>query len=109
MEEEKKKKKFGQGLVQFLKEYSVIGLAIGIIVGQASKDLVDAIVKGIFTPLIDLITPGDKFQNLQFYLQGVKFDVGIIVNSFLTFLIVMIFLYIVVKKILKKEELIKKK
>jgi len=46
---------FIKGLLAFLKEYSVIGLAIGLIIGQASKDLVDAMVNGLFMPLIQLI------------------------------------------------------
>jgi len=116
MEQEKKqgiapeeKKDFTKGLVEFLKEYSVIGLAIGVIVAQASKDLIDSIVKGLFTPFIDLVVPGEKFSNLAFNIVGTRFDVGSIISSFLTFIIVMIILYVVVKKILKREDLIKKK
>ena len=99
---------FGKGLLEFLKEYSVIGLAIGVIVAQISKDLIDSIVKGIFTPLIDLIVPGEKFSNLTFQLGGAWFNIGSIISSFLTFIIVMVILYIVVKKILKRGDLIKK-
>jgi large conductance mechanosensitive channel len=103
------KQKFGQELIAFLKEYSVIGMAIGVIVAQISKDLVDAVVKGVFTPFINLIVPGDKINNLSFVVNGAKFDIGIIVNSLLTFLIVMIALYVIVKKILKRDDLLKNK
>ncbi|MDD5071512.1 MAG: MscL family protein [Patescibacteria group bacterium] len=106
---EEKKKNFTNGLIEFLKEYSVIGLAIGVIVAQTSKDLIDSIVKGIFTPLINLIVPGEKFSNLAFHISGTRFDVGSIISSFLTFIIVMVILYVVVKKILKRDDLIKKK
>jgi large-conductance mechanosensitive channel len=105
----KQKQTFGQELIAFLKEYSVIGMAIGVIVAQISKDLVDAVVKGVFTPFINLIVPGNKINNLSFVVNGVKFDIGIIVNSLLTFLIVMIALYIIVKKILKRDDLLKNK
>ncbi|MDD5290928.1 MAG: MscL family protein [Patescibacteria group bacterium] len=112
MEQEKKdesnKTSFSKGLLEFLKEYSVIGLAIGVIVAQTSKDLIDSIVKGIFTPLIDLIVPGEKFSNLAFNLAGTRFDIGTIISSLLTFIIVMVILYVVVKKILKRDDLIKK-
>jgi large conductance mechanosensitive channel len=104
-----KKKGFAKDLLEFLKEYSVIGLAIGVIVAQTSKDLIDSIVKGIFTPFIDLIVPGDKFSNLAFNIGSARFDIGLIISSFLTFIIVMVILYVVVKKILKREDLIKKK
>lgn len=104
-----KKKTFFQELFNFLKEYSVIGLAIGVIVAQISKDLIDAIVKGVFTPFISLIIPSDKFQNLVLTIRNTKFDIGTILDRFFTFIIVLLILYIIVKKILKKEELLKKK
>jgi len=103
------KKSFWDGLFAFLREYSVIGLAIGVIIAQTSKDLVDAIVKGLFTPLIDLIVPGDKIKNLVFTVKGVGFDIGAVISAGITFIIVMALLYVIVKKILKKEDLIKKK
>jgi large conductance mechanosensitive channel len=103
-----KKKNLAKDLLEFLKEYSVIGLAIGVIVAQTSKDLIDSIVKGLFTPFIDLIVPGDKFSNLAFTIAGARFDIGLIISSSLTFIIVMVILYVVVKKILKRDDLIKK-
>ena len=98
---------FWQGLVGFMKKYSVIGLAIGVITAQASKDLVDAIVKGVFTPLIKLLVPGG-FSNLMFTFRGQVFDIGIILNAALTFIIVMAFLYFVIKAILRNDELLEK-
>ena len=101
--------KFLQGLLAFLKEYSVIGMAIGVIVAQSSKGLIDALVKGLFAPFIELLVPGQKFAELKFTVKGVVFDVGTILSAFLSFLIVMIILYVVIKKILGREDLIKKK
>jgi large-conductance mechanosensitive channel len=100
-------KNFWQGLLQFLKKYSVIGLAIGVIIAQASKDFVDAIVQGIFTPFIKIIVPAG-FQDLTFYISGQAFHLGAIINSGLTFIIVMVFLYFIIKMILKNEELLEK-
>jgi large conductance mechanosensitive channel len=103
------KKSFAKGLLEFLKEYSVIGLAIGVIIAQTSKDLIDSIVRGLFTPLIDLMVPGEKFSNLAFSLAGARFDIGSIISSLMTFIIVMVILYVVVKGILKRDDLIKNK
>ncbi|PKM91697.1 hypothetical protein CVU82_00610 [Candidatus Falkowbacteria bacterium HGW-Falkowbacteria-1] len=99
---------FFKGLLEFLKEYSVIGLAIGVVVGQASKDLVDSMVKGIFMPFIELLVSKNKFENLVLTFNGVNFDIGKVISSFLTFLIIMILLYFVVKKIMKKDKLLPK-
>ncbi len=101
-------KSFSTGLFEFLKKYSVIGLAIGVITADASKGLVDALVKGIFTPFIKLIVPGD-FTNLIFTVRGVEFDIGGILSSLLTFIIIMTFLYFIIKTLLKNDDLLEKK
>lgn len=100
---------FFSGLMDFLKEYSVLGLAIGLIIGQASKDLVDSLVGGVFMPFIQLIISKDKFDSMNIVFKGVTFDFGKVLGTFLTFLIIMFLLYFVVKKIIKREELLKKK
>jgi len=100
---------FIRGLISFLKEYSVLGLAIGLIIGQASKDLVDSIVSGLFMPLIKLIISNDNFDNFSFVIKGSTFELGRIISSFLTFLIVMSLLYFIVKKIIKNDKLLPKK
>lgn len=104
----KKSKSFFNGLMQFLKQYSVIGLAIGVIIGQASKDVIDSFVKGFFTPLIRVFMP-ESIADLSFTIDNQVFDIGIIINTVLTFIIVMAFLYFIIKFILKNDELLNKK
>ena len=103
--EELVKKPF-KGLFEFLKEYSIIGMAIGVVFGQVSKDLVDALVRGIFMPCINLIIPGESLEKMVMVVNGTRFDFGLVLNTLLTFLIVMTFLYVLVKKILKREDLL---
>lgn len=103
------KKSFFKELFDFLKEYSVIGLAIGVIVAQISKDLIDSIVAGILTPFIKIIIPSQGIQTLSFSLRGVVFNFGIILNNLLTFLIILTILFIIIKKILKKDSWLSKK
>lgn len=99
---------FAHGLFTFLKKYSVIGLAIGVITAEASKDVVDSFVTGIFAPLLRLIVPGD-ISYLVFTIRGVEFNIGSVLNATLTFLIIMTFLYFIIKTILKRDELLEKK
>lgn len=99
---------FFSGWMDFLKEYSVLGMALGVIIAQASKDLVDSIVKGVFIPMIQLFISKDNFNGLDFYIKGVKFSIGNVLGTFLTFIIIMAFLYFVVKKIIKSDKLIEK-
>lgn len=103
------KKNFARGLIEFLKENSILGLAIGVIMAQTSKSVIDSIVNGLFTPLIGLVVPSSKIGNLVFQIKGVKFDFGSIISAALSFIITMTLLYVLVKKLLKKEELLQKK
>lgn len=106
---EAKKESMLSGLMAFLREYAIIGMAIGVIIAQTTKDMVDAIVKGIFTPLIDLLIPGERMGNLLFTIKGSVFDIGGILNSAITFLIVMTMLYVVVKRLLGRDDILAKK
>ena len=108
-EEKTEKQNFAAGLFAFLKEYSVVGMAIGVIVAQSSKAVIDSIVNGLFTPLIDLIVPGEKFQDLTFKIGGSAFNIGSIISASLSFIIVMTLLYVIVKRILKREDILNKK
>ncbi|WKZ24637.1 MAG: MscL family protein [Patescibacteria group bacterium] len=101
-------KSFSQGLIEFMRKYSVLGLAIGVITAQASKDLVDSFVKGVFTPAIKFFLP-DVFDDLRYTINGTVFDIGIILSAALTFIIVMVFLYFVIKFIIRNDELLNKK
>lgn len=108
MKDKIKNNKHVNEYLNFLRENSVIGLTIGVLVAQISKDLVDSIVKGIFTPFINIIVPSGDLKNFSFIVNGSKFDVGMVINAFLTFSIIMLILYIVLKKILKSDVLTKK-
>ncbi|MFA5644286.1 MAG: MscL family protein [Patescibacteria group bacterium] len=100
---------FLKGLLSFLKEYSVLGLAIGLIIGQASKDLVDAIVNGLFMPFISLFISKDNLENLSFTIREVDFELGKVISSLLVFLIIMALLYFIIKKIVKNDSFLEKK
>ena len=92
---------FGQ-LVQFLKEWSVISIAIGFIVAQAAKDFVDAVVNGLIIPFFKLIFKTDELGALTFSIGAVKFDIGTVLSSFITLIIIIAFLYYFVRRIMKK-------
>ena len=93
---------FGR-LVSFLKEYSVIGVAIGMIVAQAAKDFVGAVVSGIFIPALNLLIPDNELATLTFVVRGVRFNLGSVFSTMITLLIIIIFLYLIFKKLIKAE------
>jgi len=92
---------FGQ-LVGFLKEWSVIGVAIGVIVAQASKDFIDALVRGVIMPLIKVILGVSNLTGWNFTIGQEKFDIGNVMSSLITLIIVISILYYLVRRIMKR-------
>ena len=47
-----------EGFVEFMRQYGVIGLAIGLVLGTQIKALVDQLVASFINPILGLILPG---------------------------------------------------
>jgi large conductance mechanosensitive channel len=88
----------------FLKEYGVIGLALGVIIGGKAGDLVKAIVDGLLMPVVGMILPGGDWQKL---VVG-PFQIGIVLAALVQFIIVAYFVFMVSKKFLKEDKVSKK-
>jgi large conductance mechanosensitive channel len=94
------------GFFEFLKKYSVIGLAIGLVIGNSSQNVVKAIVDGLVTPALNLIF--SRIGSLKDYAPG-GFKVGQVVQSFIEFIIILFLVYFLIKIILKRDDLIEEK
>jgi large conductance mechanosensitive channel len=94
------------GFKAFLKEYGVIGLALGVIIGSKAGELVTAIVEGILMPPIGMALSqfGDKWQEIK---MG-PFEVGKVAAALINFVIVAFFVYAISKVLLKEKEVAKK-
>lgn len=97
------------GFFEFISQYGVVPLAIGVVIGTAVNDLVRTIVDGLLTPLISLVTPTANLQKFQVTVNGTVFKFGAVLNSTLSFLLVCLVIYVVVKLLLRREEYLKKK
>jgi large conductance mechanosensitive channel len=98
-----------RGFSEFIREYGVMPLAIGVVMGSAVNDLVKSLVDGLITPLISLFTPDSMLQGLQLEYHGSVFKIGSVLNSTLTFISVGAVVYLTVKLILRNDALLKKK
>lgn len=103
-----------QGFVNFIREQGVVGLAVGLTLGIASKSVVDSLVSNIFNPLIGVLIGGEslgtKFVCLK-HIGGAcksKLGYGQVISDLLSFVIVAAIVYFVVKG-LKLDKLDKKK
>lgn|SRR3989344_6816047 len=92
----------------FIKQYSVVGLAIGVAIGGATNDLIHSIVSGLIRPFVFLLFP-QKFESLEFTVRGSVFQIGKVFDSFISFVFIALIIYLTVRYILRKEELLTKK
>jgi large conductance mechanosensitive channel len=102
-----------RGFFDFLREQSVIGLAIGLVLGTQAKVLVDQLIASFFNPFIGLLLPGkgtlaQKTATVTLGEKTAVFGWGAFVISLLTFVVVAAVVYYVFKG-LRLDKLDKKK
>lgn len=85
----------------FFRENNVIGLAIGIVIGNAVRDLVTAVVDDLIMPIVGIVTPNGAWRQITVTLMGAHFNIGNFLSSFLDFFIIVAVAYIFMKKILR--------
>jgi len=90
--------------MKFLKEYSVIGLAIGVIIGGKAGDLVKAIVDGILMPIVGLVLPSGAWQT---WTVG-PLQIGLVLGALINFVIVAWLVFWFSKRVLREAEVAKK-
>lgn len=93
-----------KNFMAFLKEYSIIGLAIAVIIGGKAGDLVKAIVDGLLMPIVGLVLPSGDWQK---WTLG-PFAIGSVLAALLNFFIVALLVYWFAKKVLREEKVSKK-
>ena len=108
-----KAKNLAAEFLDFMKQFGVIGLAIGIIVGTAVKDYVDAVVKTMVDPLVKTIlalvkfSPNGKFDlittTVKDKVTGIETSVtqsleyGTLISETINFLVLMFIVFVSVK------------
>lgn len=86
-------KGFVKEFKHFLEQYRVMGLAVAFILGIYLGGLVQALVDDLLMPVIDLVVPGAKWQNLHLG----PFQFGAFLGALVTFLIIVLVIFILVK------------
>ena len=96
------KKSFIQEFVEFLEKFSVIGLAIAFVIGQAASKLISAFVNDIITPLVGLLTPnvGD-LNKVQFTVGNSTFSYGDLISNVINFSIIAVIVFLAYKQLSK--------
>ena len=84
-----------KGFKEFIMRGNVIELAVAVIIGAAFTAIVDAIVKGIFNPLIAAIFKADDIakSGVQLFDGGPYIAYGMVVAAVINFLLIAAVVY----------------
>ncbi|HYL67200.1 MAG TPA: large conductance mechanosensitive channel protein MscL [Nitrosopumilaceae archaeon] len=101
-EETPVKKSFIQEFMEFLQKFSVIGLAIAFVIGQAASKLISSFVNDIITPFIGLLTPdvGD-LNKIGITIGKSTFSYGDLISNVINFLIIAVVVFLAYKQLSK--------
>jgi large conductance mechanosensitive channel len=91
--------------IEFLKQYKVLTLAIGFVMGGASTALVNSLVKDVIMPMLQPLLVSD-WKDATLTMGAIKITYGNFLAELLNFLILALIIFLVTKKIIKldKEE-----
>ena len=98
-----KKIKITQEFLKFIESYGIMGVAIGIVMGQAVAKVITVIVEALIMPLLEVVLPGNKWQEAVFHIGRVNIKVGLIIAALIDFFAISLIVFFVVKYILKVE------
>lgn len=82
---------------KFILRGNVVDLAVGVIIGAAFTSIVNAVVKDLVNPIINIFGSSQHFADAHFTIHGSQFLYGDLINSVITFLIVaaVVFFFVV--------------
>jgi large conductance mechanosensitive channel len=84
------------GFRKFLLRGNVVELAVGIVIGSAFNNVIQAVVKNLITPLIALFGGQPDASNMAITISGQRFQIGDIVNALISFLLIAAVVYFLV-------------
>lgn len=82
----------------------MVGLAIGFIIGAASKDLVNSLVADILMPIVTFFIPNGAWRETTIALGPIVLSVGHFAGALIDFLIIAWIVFFVMRQ-LKKSNL----
>ena len=74
-----------KGFRDFILRGNVVDLAVAVVIGAAFTAVVNAVVKGLITPLVAAIVGKPSFDELTFTINDANFLYGSVLNELITF------------------------
>ena len=87
----------------FIENGNVLDMAVGIIMGTAFTAIVNSVVEDLLMPIITGLTAGVDFQDLVVNVGGATLKFGNLINAIITFLIISLVLFLILKSMHKIE------
>ena len=91
----------------FISRGNVVDLAVGVVVGNAFKDIVNSLVDNIIMPVVGILIGGINFTTLSLTIWGVDVKFGLLLQSIVDFFIIAFCIFMAVKvvnRLTKKKE-----
>lgn len=83
-----------KGFKEFISRGNVVELAVGVIIGAAFKNIVDALVDGIVNPLIAAVIGKPDFSDAFILtLNGTDVKFGLLITAIINFLLMALAIY----------------
>ncbi len=119
-------KKFFHDFKEFAMKGNVLDMAVGVVIGAAFKDIINALVNNIITPFIVLLTGQNSLEALKWVIKpeildaagevvdpGVAVEYGVFLQAIVDFLIIAFCIFVILRIMMntqkKLEELRHKK
>ena len=93
---------------KFLKEFNVVSLAVGFVMGTASTALVGSMVKDILMPIAAPLVGAESWREAVWNIGPVHIAIGSFTAELFNFFILALIIFIIAKKLLKVEAGVKK-
>lgn len=84
---------------EFIARGNVVDMAIGLVMGSAFTAIVNAVVDNILMPIISGLTAGVNYEDIVLTIGGSTLKIGLVINAIISFLIISLFMFFVVKAI----------
>ncbi|MEE0968523.1 MAG: large-conductance mechanosensitive channel protein MscL [Clostridia bacterium] len=118
----RKKSTFWSDFKAFIAKGNVVDMAVGVVIGGAFKDIVNALVNSIIMPVIGIITGGKSIEELKWVLKAGTLDAagevvdpeiaiayGAFLQTIIDFLIIALCIFTVLRVMMKMKDMLSKK
>ncbi len=85
----------------FLLKNNIIALALAVVVGAATNELVQAFVADFIMPIIGRVTPGGAWREMAWEVGGMRFLIGHFLGALLSFFIVAMVAWQIARALIK--------